>query len=283
MEARMHISSRLESLALHQLEHTDAGQCATGTATKTLVWGEYHSAVAIEEKTPGFGPRPIGKGAYFEDDGTEVYFFLMNYHDMEDTRSAPDPVELAHQIAKLHQSGTSPNGMFGFDVPTGGGILVRTVTWEKSWAAQFTHQLKDVVDLDNDANGPWPEYDAACRQIIDHVIPRLLGILQSGGRSITPSLVHLDIWEGNVATDAETGNIIIFDPGCVYAHNEVEFGTWRCSWATHFKLPIYMTQYQLMIQPSEPANEWDDRNRLYAIRAALTDSAGHPGSSSRMM
>jgi hypothetical protein len=81
----------------------------------------------------------------------------------------------------------------------------------------------------------------------------------------------------------ETGKVIAFDPVGVYAHNELEFGTWRCSWATHFISSIYMTLYQREIEPSEPVEEWDDRNRLYAIRAALCDSAGHPGSNSRKM
>jgi protein-ribulosamine 3-kinase len=239
--------------------------------------------VDIVAVVPGFVPDPVGQGEYYDEiTNTQVYFYLQKYHDM-DLKSVPDPAELASLIAELHEKGQSPNGMFGYHVPTGGGILVRTVTWEKSWATQFTHQLKDVIKLDNEANDPWLEYDAACKQIIDHVIPRLLGILQSDGREITPSLVHLDIWEGNVATDLETGRIITFDAGCCYAHNEIEFGTWRCSWATHFKSPIYQMLYQREIEPSEPVEEWDDRNRLYAIRAALTDSAGHPGSSSRAM
>lgn len=262
--------------------HTNGGQCATGKVARTLAWGEHHSAVAIEAVVPGFGPKPVGKGEYYDDTGTHVYFYLQDYHVL-DLNSPPDPVELASMVAELHRNGTSPYGMFGYPVPTGGGILERTVTWEKSWADQFTHQLKDVIKLDNEANPPWPEYDAACKQVIDHVIPRLLGALQSEGRELTPALVHLDLWEGNVATDMETGKIVIFDPGCVYAHNEIEFGTWRCSWATHFNSPIYINQYQSEIEPSEPMEEWDDRNRIYAIRAALCDSAGHPGSNSRNM
>jgi protein-ribulosamine 3-kinase len=246
------------------------------------MWGEHHSAGAIGALVPGFVPKPVGKGEYYDETNTHVYFYLQNYHDM-DLHSPPDPAELASTVAELHRKGTSPNGMFGYPVPTGGGVLKRTVTWEKSWAAQFTHQLNDVIKLDNEANGPWPDYDAACKQVIDHVIPRLLGALQSDGREITPTLVHLDLWEGNVATDMETGKIIAFDPGSVYGHNEIEFGTWRCSWATHFNSPIYMTLYQREIEPSEPVEEWDDRNRLYAIRAALCDSAGHPGSNSRKM
>lgn len=44
-----------------------------------------------------------------------------------------------------------------------------------------------------------------------------------------------------------------------------------------------MRAYQREIEPSEPVDEWDDRNRLYSIHPYLNDSAGHPGSSSRQM
>lgn len=246
------------------------------------MWGEHASATAIDEAYPGFVPKPIGKGDYHDEAGNHVYFYIQHYHDM-DVHSPPDPQELATMIAELHRRGKSPNGMFGFPVPTGGGVLEHQGTWESSWAAQFTHQFKDLIALDNAVNPPWPEYDAACKQVMDHVIPRLLGALQSDGREIEPVLVHFDLWEGNVATDLETGKIITYDPGCMYAHNEIEFGTWRCSWATHFNSPIYQTLYQREIEPSEPVEEWDDRNRIYAARASLCDSAGHPGSRSRQM
>ena len=173
--------------------------------------------------------------------------------------------------------------MFGFHVPTVIGKLERTVTWEKNWAASFTHLLKDVVEYDRKTNGTWSELDAALKQLIGVVIPRLLGALQSDGRDIKPSLIHGDLWENNVGTDIEIGDMVIFDPGCVYAHNEMEFGTWRCSWASQFNLPTYIEHYQRLIEPSEPAQEWDDRNRLYSINPYLTDSPGHPGSQSKQL
>lgn len=79
----------------------------------------------------------------------------------------------------------------------------------------------------------------------------------------------------------ETGDTILFDPGSTYAHNEMEFGTWRASWAYYFNSPVYMRLYQRHIEPSEPVEEWDDRNRLYSLHPYLNDSAGHPGSISR--
>ena len=226
-------------------------------------------------------PKAAGWGKY-HDGESQVYFYLSDFHEM-DLAAAPDPATFTAQIAELHQNGTSTNGMFGFAVPTVIGVLEHTVTWEKSWAKSFTHQLKDVLKYDDDTNGSWPELAAASEQLINVVIPRLLGALQSDGREIKPALIHGSLWEQNIGIDMETGDTIVFDPGSTYAHNEMEFGTWRCSWSYHFKSPIYMRFYQRHIEPSEPADEWDDRNRLYSIHPYLVDSAGHPGNPSRAL
>ncbi|KAI4194512.1 MAG: hypothetical protein LQ348_002625 [Seirophora lacunosa] len=233
-------------------------KCVTGQGAGPLVEGEFHSASAIDAVVPGLVPKPAGWGEYYKGE-TLIYFFLGDFHDM-DFSAAPDPDSLMSQIANLHRNGISPNGLFGFPIPTVCGKMVRTVTWEKSWAKSFTHQLKDVIKYDNETNGQWLEYDAACQQLINGVIPRLLGALQSDGR--------------------ET---VLFDPGSTYAHNEMEFGTWRCTWAFYFNSPIYMRLYQRHIKPSEPIDEWNDRNRLYSIHPYLNDSAGHPGSFSRQI
>ncbi|KAJ5177146.1 uncharacterized protein N7482_003023 [Penicillium canariense] len=253
-------------------------KCATGREARPLTEGEYHSATAIHSVVPGFVPKPCGWGQY-QDDKSQVYFFLGDYHNM-DVRMAPEPEGFAAKVAELHTKGKSPTGMFGFFVPTVCGIFERTVKWETSWAKCFANQLQDVIKYDNETNGIWPEFDAACKRVINAVIPRLLGALQSDGRSIEPVLIHGDLWEQNVGLDMET---IAFDPGCTYAHNEMEFGTWRCSWAHQFKAPIYMRFYHRHIQPSDPVTEWDDRNRLYSLHPYLNDSAGHPGSMSRSM
>ncbi|KAL8940034.1 MAG: hypothetical protein Q9211_002465 [Gyalolechia sp. 1 TL-2023] len=256
-------------------------KCIKGPSARALVEGEYYSASTIEAVVPGLVPKPAGWGVY-NDGESQVYFYLADFHDM-DLSVAPEPEYLISRIAELHQRGTSPNGMFGFPVPTVLGKFERTVTWEKSWAKAFARQIEDVIRYDNERNGPWPEYDAACRQLIDVVIPRLLEALQSEGREIRPALIHGDLWENNVGIDKETGKTIVFDPGSTYAHNEMEFGTWRCSWAFHFNSPIYMRLYQRHVVPSEPVEEWHDRNRLYSIHPYLNDSAGHPGSVSRQL
>ncbi|KAI0968075.1 Fructosamine kinase-domain-containing protein [Xylaria arbuscula] len=257
-------------------------KCADGDVAKSELWSEHYSASLMASFAPEFGPNPVGKGLYQNEDGTMTYFYVQNFHDM-DLETPPDPAELASTMAALHRKSHSPNGnKFGYPIVAGRGTLDRVEHWSESWAVQFTHYLKDLVKLDTELNGQWPEFDAALKQLIERVIPRLLGALQSEGRSIKPSLVHGNLWEGNVATDMETGKVIAFDfDECMFAHNEAELATWRCRWATNFQSPVYIQAYQQEIEPSEPVEEFDDRIRLYSIKNAVCDSAGHRGSVSR--
>jgi fructosamine-3-kinase len=94
------------------------------------------------------------------------------------------------------------------------------VDWESSWETFFTKSLRYALDLETKAKGPDPELDALLPILFDKVIPRLLRPLETGGRSIKPSLVHGDLWYANSGVDLETGDSIIFDACCFYAHNE---------------------------------------------------------------
>lgn len=158
---------------------------------------------------------------------TNTYFYIGEFREM-DFDTLPDPDKLLSMLAQMHSKGTSENGMFGFPVPTACGRMQRTVTWEKSWAASFAHQLKDVMKYDLERHGSWPEFEATCKEIIDVVVPKILEPLQANGRVLKPSLCHGDFWEKNIAIDRNTGGIVVFDPGCTYAHNEIEFGTCKC-------------------------------------------------------
>ncbi|KAI0392004.1 Fructosamine kinase-domain-containing protein [Xylariaceae sp. FL0594] len=279
-------------------------KCVNGKLAQIHIWGEHYSASLVAECAPECGSHPVGKGVYMDEnnDNAVRYFYVQDFHDM-DTEKPPDPSGLAATMATIHGNSASPNGLFGYPIVTGRGTPDRVAEhWSDSWAEQFTYLLTDLIKLDNCVKGSWREYDAACKQLISGVVPRLLGVLQTEGRTIEPSLVHGDLWEGNVATDKKTGKVIMFDfDECTYAHNEMEMGTWRCRWATHFFISLlssvssssdgkmerpsskYVDAYKREIPPSEPAEEFDDRNRLYAIKAAICDSAGHRGSVSRQL
>ena len=167
--------------------------------------------------------RDMGSSGEKQEDNN-TYFLLNDFRDM-DFEGLPDPEKLLSMLAQMHTKGTSPDGKFGFPVPTVCGRMQRTVTWEDSWAKSFTHQLRDVMRYDMEKHGPWPEFEEVCEEIVNVVVPRLLGVLQTDGRTLKPALVHGDFWEKNIALDRNTKDIIVFDAGCIYAHNEMEFGT----------------------------------------------------------
>ena len=128
--------------------------------------------------------------------------------------------------------------------------------------------------LDFETNGYWKDLDILEQRILSYVIPRLIGNLERDGRSVKPSLIHADLWEGNTGTSYENGDIYIFDSGAFYAHNEMEIGDWRCHYnKIHNK--VYTRTYLRHYGPSEPREEWDDRNRMYCIYFNVIYSVNH--------
>ena len=130
-------------------------------------------------------------------------------------------------------------------------------------------------------NKPWNELEIAVDRTLSQVIPRLLGALESAGRSIKPCLIHGDLWEGNIGTEYETGNIFIFDAAPYYAHNEMELAIWSTE-HHRMKNKVYKREYLRNFQPSEPSDEFDDRNRLYSVKTQLMYSAHVPGTNVRI-
>ncbi|KAL2131705.1 hypothetical protein VTI74DRAFT_4724 [Chaetomium olivicolor] len=64
--------------------------------------------------------------------------------------------------------------------------------------------------------------------------------------------------------------------GSFYAHNEYKVGNWR---AIRHRLSRkeYVESYKKAFPPSEPQEEWDDRNLLYSLRFDLTCAILIPG------
>ncbi|TVY56689.1 Fructosamine-3-kinase [Lachnellula cervina] len=247
-------------------------KCAAGEKGRIMMEGEFNGMSEIYKTMPGFVPKPHAWGSY----GTgspETHFFLQQYIDMSDR--VPDPNQLCSKLAALHEKSVSPTGKFGFHITTcQGQIPQKTGGWEDKWTNLFTKMLRHVVDLDIETNGFWKELDILEKRIFSHVIPKLIGNLERDGRSIKPSLIHGDLWEGNTGTCYETGNIYIYDSGTCYAHNEFEIGDWRCHYnKIHNK--VYTRTYLKHYGPSEPKDEWDDRNRMYCIYFNTIYSVNH--------
>ena len=70
------------------------------------------------------------------------------------------------------------------------------------------------------------------------------------------------------------------DPNTFFAHNEFDIGIWRTDFVPFDE--SYRESYRRCFPPSEPAGEWDDRNRLYSLLFYISHSAHYPGTSERL-
>ena len=81
-------------------------------------------------------------------------------------------------------------------------------------------------------------------------------------KKIKPSILHGDLWSGNMAATREkrTGldKAVIFDPACYYGHSEAEFGM---SWCANFTEQFWGAYREIV--PEEPG--WKERWELYKL------------------
>ncbi|KAG8525534.1 uncharacterized protein KY384_009178 [Bacidia gigantensis] len=259
------------------VEHSDGAnaryflKCAAEDRGRIMMEGEYNAMSELYKTMPNFVPKPVAQGKC-RLGNPDTYYFLSEFIDMNDR--IPEPNQLCSKLAQLHRDSISPTGKFGMQVTTCNGRTPQAVNWESSWTTFFINLLRYVVDLDFEVNGYWKELAHLEEKIFTRIIPRLIGALESDGRSIKPSLIHADLWEGNTGTSYETGDIYIFDSGAFYAHNEMEIGDWRCNYnKIHNK--VYTRTYLRYYGPSEPKEEWDDRNRMYSIYYNVIYSVNH--------
>ena len=176
--------------------------------------GEFESLKELHAISPSFVPKPYSWGKYSKSE-PETHYLLVEFRNVGE--QPPDPVKFTARLAELHHNSRSPTGKFGFQITTCHAFLTQmTDCWEESWSKLFQKQLAHMVALDQEKNGEWGEFKIICDLTLEKVVPRLLEPLQSEGRSIKPCLIHGDLWDENTATDMDTGEPFVFDPGSMY-------------------------------------------------------------------
>ncbi|NJN67279.1 MAG: fructosamine kinase family protein [Chloroflexaceae bacterium] len=129
-----------------------------------------------------------------------------------------DHATLGTRLALLHQKGTSPRTppAYGLDHDNYIGSTPQYNGWDANWVRFFGEQrLRPQMELAQ-RNGRLPSR----RQ---HQLERLIERLESwlGGVERCPSLLHGDLWGGNVL--AGPGNVpAIIDPAVYYGDREAE-------------------------------------------------------------
>ena len=124
---------------------------------------------------------------------------------------------------------------------------------------RFSKVVMHVIRRDFGIDRPCEELKKAEERPISYVIPRLIGVLKTDGRSFKPCFTHGDLWEGKVRALCETGDICLFDAGSCYSPNEIEIGGWRCPYDEK-NAEIYTQIYLRKSERSGRTEEWNDRN-----------------------
>jgi len=168
-------------------------------------------------------------------------------------------------------------GKFGFDVPNTIGGTAQPNAWSDDWVAFFREQrIGHQVRLASDSriSKAWK----LALQTTDDLHKLFDGI------SVKPSVLHGDLWSGNIASTG--GEPTIFDPATYYGHHEAE---WGMSWCASLG-PSFWEGYRELI-PKDPG--FADRAVLYELYHKLnhynmfgggyyTDSLGLLGQLARL-
>lgn len=188
---------------------------------------EYESQRALAAVIPEHVIEPVAWGLLGEDKS----FFLTHFRNLE--QLSPERQSLEQQtrsrshfvdiVKRLHQNSISPTGKFGFHCTTYWGPSAMRNEWTGSWEEYWGRQFQSDVDNAQQVFGMDEELADITTEFIQKVVARLLRPLQTGGRVLKPSLCHGDLWDGNVQTDRDTDQIILFDSCAFYGHGESKY------------------------------------------------------------
>ncbi|KAK4678651.1 hypothetical protein QC764_309590 [Podospora pseudoanserina] len=248
---------------------------ASGKEGLELMESAWTSENTTYEFIPEHVPRPVKKGSYkFRPDR---HFFLAEFIEMIED-DIPRPESYMTAIAALHSRsmGKSPNGKFGFPVNTRFGNLEQDNSWTGTWEEYWTRQMKDFLQREDASHDG--EHHAELERLrplfFEKVLPRFLRPLESDGRSVTPCLIHADLWPGNVKYQTDGETVCVYDACAMWGHNEVDLGVFR-----NPRYPLgkpYLKEYWKHVPISEPEEDVDSRNTLYMLRNQILLSTLYP-------
>ena len=183
-----------------------------------MMKGAFEAETALYQAIPHRVPKPVAWGTYASN--PDVHFYLCEFVDMGD--ELPSSTAWATAVSELHfvSMGKSPTGQFGFPVTTHLGNVPVNNSWSPSWEAFWAQQMKNLFDQEEIRNGPDKTLAELRTAYFEEAIPAYLGPLESKGKSITPCLVHSDLWPGNIKPRSQTGELCMFDACAYWGHHE---------------------------------------------------------------
>ncbi|KAE9400589.1 fructosamine kinase [Gymnopus androsaceus JB14] len=175
----------------------------------------------------------------------ETPFFISEYKDIGHLDDKSATV-LAKRLATELHAHTSPKG-FGFKVPTFCGATRMKNGWFNSWEECYSEMI--------------------------------------GPLKIEPVLLHGDLWSGNVGSDRDTGEPVVFDPSSYFGHNEADLAIARIFGGFP---PSFFAEYHKHLPKTEPADQFSLRGHLYELfhylnHTVLFGGGGYESSALRKM
>ncbi|TRM65877.1 Fructosamine/Ketosamine-3-kinase [Schizophyllum amplum] len=206
--------------------------------------GEAQSLVALGDGCPELVPKVFAHGAA---DGRP--YFVSEYKNMGSLTEVAG-IRLGELMGmKLHRH-TSPNGQFGFDVPTHCGATRMENGWYPTWEELYSAKIGELLTALKGSR--FSELCSKGEQVRKRECPL----------SIEPVILHGDLWSGNAGTDKATGEPAIFDPSSFYGHNEFDLAIARVFGGFR---PSFYNAYHKHFPKAEPADQYELRMALYEM------------------
>eukprot|EP00252_Welwitschia_mirabilis_P020871 TRINITY_DN520_c0_g1_i2.p1 TRINITY_DN520_c0_g1~~TRINITY_DN520_c0_g1_i2.p1 ORF type:complete len:264 (-),score=50.11 TRINITY_DN520_c0_g1_i2:391-1182(-) len=131
-------------------------------------------------------------------------YIIMEYIDIGSSSS--DQRKLGRKLAEMHKAGNSDMG-FGFMVDNTIGSTPQINTWTSDWVSFYSeHRLGYQLKLAQRQYGDNEIFEKGQRLL--QKLPLLFKEID-----IKPSLLHGDLWSGNICSD-KNGEPVILDPAC---------------------------------------------------------------------
>jgi len=227
----------------------------------TCVEGDLFSKVSSRDVEQMFSGEKIGLDALYStesfripkvhaagnfEDGSGSYIIM----DFLNLGGRYSQAELGRRMAMMHLAEPSAPeakaGNFGFPVNNTIGATPQPNPWTDDWVEFFAvHRLGHQLKLARDAE---------MSKMGEALIERLPEFFD--GVEVRPSLLHGDLWSGNVS--AVDGSPSIFDPACYYGHHEAE---WGMSWCANFGGDFWSAYRELI--PKDDG--FEERAELYKL------------------
>ncbi|KKF94576.1 Ketosamine-3-kinase [Ceratocystis platani] len=187
---------------------------------------------------------------------------------------------LAVKLATLHTTPAPiPYGarapMYGFHVTTCCGCTEQENTWKSTWSEFFAEcRLRAIMRNIQRSHGNEEELMYGVEAVAETVVPRLLG--EQTLQGIYPVVVHGDLWSGNYSQGILHGREeeVVYDAACVYGHSEYDLGIMKMFGG--FGMDFWQ-EYQQLVPPHEPQEEFNDRLQLYELYHYLNHYAMYGG------